>query len=353
MGIEKQSWGQAGDGLPVDLYTLTNINGLVTTIATYGGAVVTLQVPDRAGALADVVLGFDTLEPYLSRHPYFGVIVGRVANRIGGARFTLNGHEYHLTKTHGDNHLHGGLHGFDQKVWAAEASETPGGPALILRSRSADGEEGYPGALDTQVVYTLTNDNALKIEYDAVPDQDTIVNLTNHSYFNLAGAGSGDILGHELMIDADFYTPMGEGLITTGEILSVTGTPLDFRQPTPIGQRIADPHSQMVIAGGYDHNFVLRTQPGELRRSVEVYEPGSGRVMEVWTTEPGVQLYTTNMLDPNGIVGKGGQTYRRRSAFCLETQTFPNAVNYPHFPSPIVRAGEHYRTTTVYCFTTR
>ncbi|MCW5853763.1 MAG: galactose mutarotase [Anaerolineae bacterium] len=354
MSIIQQEWGQTADGRAVDLYTLVNRQGVTTSITNYGGAVVTLHVPDREGNLADVVLGYDTLTPYLARHPYFGVIVGRVTNRTGGAMFYLNGVAYHLSKNAGQNHAHGGLEGFDRKVWGAQAEETAEGPSLVLTYLSPDGEEGYPGALRVQVIYTLTHDNALRIDYHAAPDQTTIVSLTNHSYFNLAGEGAGSVMDHVLWLDADDYTPTDAAQITTGERRSVAGTPFDFRQPTRLGLRARDDDEQLRLAGGYDHNFILKTTPDHPTLVGSLYEPTSGRLMEVWTTAPGVQLYASNKLGAGEpVIGKGGRVYGDHAGVCLETQELPNAVNHPGFPSPVVRAGDVYRQTTLYRFTTR
>ncbi len=347
--MKKEPFGQTQDGLPVDLWTLTNKNGVTVSITNYGGIVTALSVPDRTGAFKDVVLGFDALDGYLKGHPYFGAIIGRYGNRIAKGRFTLNGVEYKLAPNNGENHLHGGVRGFDKAVWSAREAPGPDGPALELTYLSKDGEEGYPGNLSVKVVYTLTDNNELRIDYTATTDKDTIVNLTNHSYFNLAGQGEGDILGHEMTIFADKFTPVDAGLIPTGELRSVEGTPFDFRKPVAIGARINDRDQQLEYGGGYDHNFVLSSGGGALAPAARVYEPVSGRVMEVLTTEPGVQFYTGNFLDGT-ITGKGGKVYRRRYGFCLETQHFPDSPNKPEFPSVVLRPGEEYRTTTVYRF---
>ncbi len=354
MSISRAPWGEAAASTPVELYTLTNRHGVEARITNYGGIIVSLRVPDREGQLADVALGFDSLEPYLARHPYFGALVGRVANRLAGACFILDGVEYRVTKTHGENHLHGGINGFDRQVWAAHASDIANGPRLELAYHSPDGEEGYPGDLDVSVTYTLTDDNALVIDYRATPDADTLVNLTNHSYFNLAGAGQGDILGHVLTLYADAFTPTNDQQIPTGEVRSVAGTPFDFRQPTPIGQRIYADDEQLRLGSGYDHNWVLKGPTATPALAAEVVEPNSGRCLEVWTTEPGVQFYTGNKLSSNGnIVGKGGKVYGPHAGLCLETQVWPDAIHHPNFPSPIVRAGDTYRQTTVFKFGTR
>jgi len=347
--IAKAAFGRTVSGEPVDLYTLRNAHGLVIRIATYGGTVVSLETPDRGGTKADVVLGFDSLDGYLGNHPHFGGIIGRYGNRIARGRFSLGGEEYVLARNNGENHLHGGVKfPFDRVVW--KAKELPGG-ALELTYSSKDGEEGYPGNLSAKVTYTLTDADELKIDYEATTDKETVVNLTNHSYFNLGGPGSGDILGHELVIDAARYTPVREGLIPTGELAPVEGTPFDFRKATKIGARIGDAHPQLKLGGGYDHNYVLDGKGGTLRRAARVVEPRSGRVMEVLTTEPGVQFYTGNFLD-GSVKGKGGQSYGQRSGFCLETQHFPDSPNQPKFPSTVLRPGARYQTTTVYKFST-
>lgn len=338
--FKSEHWGEAGE--PVQLYTLTNAQGAEARITNYGGIVVSLTVPDRDGNLADVVLGFDTLDGYLGKHPHFGALIGRYGNRIGKARFALNGVEYTLAKNNGENHLHGGIRAFDMLVW--KAKEAPG-ESLELSRLSPDGEEGYPGNLSTTVTYSLTDNNELKIDYSASTDRDTIVNLTNHSYFNLAGQGEGDILAHQVTILADRFTPIDKGLIPTGELRHVEGTPFDFRTPQAIGARIDGPDEQLQFGGGYDHNWVLNRS----EVAAKVTEPNSGRVMEVLTTEPGLQLYTGNFL--NGTIqGKAGKVYPRRAAFCMETQHFPDSPNKPDFPSVVLKPGERYRTTTVYRF---
>ena len=345
--VTRKEFGRTADGAVVDLYTLTNKSGLIARIMTYGATLTELHVPDRSGKLADVVLGFDTFEPYGKGHPFFGSTTGRVANRIGGGKFTLDGREYKLAINNGPNTLHGGLKGFDKKIWRAREVKRADGAAVEFRYVSPDGEENFPGALDTKVTYTLTDDNALQIDYVAKTSKPTIVNLTNHSYFNLAG--SGDVLGHELLMNARWYTPLDENTVPTGEVRVVDGTPFDFRTPRRIGERI----DQLQATRGYDHNFVLDgRQEGELKPMASVHEPASGRVIEVWTTEPGVQLYTANFLD-GSMTGKGGIRYPKHGAFCLEAQHFPDAPNKPHFPSIILRPGETYRQTTVHRFSTR
>lgn len=345
MSIEKQDFGKTPDGESVDLYTLTNANGLKTQIMTYGGIVTTLHVPDRDGNLGDIVLGYDTLDEYIKDNPYFGALIGRCGNRIGKGKFTLNGVEYTLATNNDENHLHGGIKGFDKVVWDAEQMETDEGPALKLTYLSKDGEEGYPGNLNCTVIYTLTDNNELKVSYEAETDKDTVVNLTHHSYFNLAGHGSGDILGHELMLNADNYTPVDEGLIPTGEIRPVKDTPMDFTKPTAVGARIDQ------VKGGYDHNFVLNSCDGSLALAASVYEPKTGRVMEISTTEPGIQFYSGNFLD-GSVKGKGA-VYNKHNAFCLETQHFPDAPNKPDFPSIVLKPGEKYTHLTVHKFSVR
>lgn len=347
-GVTKQSFGTV-DGRSVDIYTLTNAHGLEAKITNYGGIVTSLRVPDRTGKLDDVVLGFDNLEAYLKSTPFFGALIGRYGNRIGKARFTLNGKEYKLAVNDGENTLHGGVKGFDKVVWNAKPLETKNGPALSLTYLSRDGEEGFPGSLSVNVTYTLANTNELKIDYSASTDKDTVVNLTHHSYFNLAGQGNGDILNHQLMINADRFTPVDASLIPTGELLSVKGTPFDFTRTTSIGARINQDDEQLKLGRGYDHNWVLNGRSGQLRQAAKVVESSSGRVMEVWTTEPGMQFYTGNFLDGT-LTGKDGKVYKRRYGFCLETQHFPDSPNKPNFPSTVLKAGERYKTTTSYKF---
>jgi len=339
--VNKQSFGNA------DLYTLTNKNGVECAITNFGGRVVSLKVPDRAGRMADVVLGFDKLDGYLQKNPYFGSLVGRYGNRIAKGKFTLDGREYTLARNNGENALHGGLKGFDSVYWEAHVE----GGKLVLHYTSKDGEEGYPGTLETTVTYSLDDDNALRIDYFAATDKPTVLNLTNHSYFNLAGQGEGDILSHRVKLNADRFTPVDAGLIPTGELRPVEGTPFDFRQPAEIGARVNDPDEQLKLGGGYDHNFVVNGQAGTLRPAAEVTEPKSGRVMEVLTTEPGVQFYIGNFLDGT-LTGKGGKVYQKRYGFCLETQHFPDSPNQPKFPSVVLRPGERFQSTTVYRFKT-
>jgi len=347
--VQIRPFGRMPDGTPVDLYVLTNANGMTAKIMTYGATLTELQVPDRNGKFADVVLGFDNLEGYQAGHPFFGSTVGRVANRIAKGRFTLDGKEYKLATNNGPNHLHGGMKGFDKVVWKAAVLGTEmGGLAVRFEYLSKDGEEGYPGNLKAELTYTLTDKNYLRLDYKATSDKATPVNLTNHSYFNLAGQGAGDILGQELMIAADRYTPTDSTLIPTGKIEPVKGTPLDFTMSTAIGKRIAEIKADPV---GYDHNFVLRGDGKKAELAARVVEPKSGRVMEVLTTEPGVQFYTGNFLDGKNK-GKGGAVYKKHAGFCLETQHFPDSVNHANFPSVILKPGETFKSTTIYSFST-
>jgi len=346
----KKSWGKTRDGQVVDLYVLTNRNGAEAAIATFGGVVVSLKVPDRNGKLGDVVLGYDSVDGYESDTAHFGGIIGRYGNRIAHAQFSLDGKTYTLAKNNGENSLHGGLKGFDKVVWTAKEIQAKDGQSLELSYLSKEGEEGFPGNLRVTVIYTLTDANALRIDYSATTDKKTVVNLTNHSYFNLAGAGSGDILGTVLTIEADKFTPVDAGMIPTGELRDVTGTAFDFRKPTAIGARIGQDDEQLKLGNGYDHNYVLRRAAGGHSETLaaRAVDSSSGRVMEVWTSEPGVQLYTANFLETTK--GKGGMTYGRRTAFCLETQHFPDSPNHPKFPSTVLSPGERYHTTTTYKF---
>jgi aldose 1-epimerase len=346
MDLFKEDFGSLPDGTPVELYTLFNSSGLRARIMTYGAIVVSLEVPDRSGDLADITLGYDSLAGYLEETPYFGAVVGRYGNRIAKGRFTIDGREYTLAANNGENHLHGGLKGFDKVVWTAEPLRGEGAVGVKMSYLSPDGEEGYPGNLFCVVTYWITEAGELKIDYEASTDQATPVNLTQHSYFNLAGQGRGDILGHELTLESDHYTPVDEGLIPTGEIRAVAGTPFDFTAPHTIGARIDQ------VPGGYDHNFVLRSGGGELAPAARVYEPTSGRVMEVLTVEPGIQFYTGNFLDGT-ITGKIGRVYHQHYGFCLETQHFPDSPNQPDFPSTILRPDETYQTQTIYRFSVR
>lgn len=353
MEIRREHWGVLKDGTDVWLYTLANDSGMRAQISTYGGTIVSLWVPDGDGEPGDVVLGFDTLAEYVDRSPYFGCLIGRYANRIANGRFTLDGVTYQLACNDGPNHLHGGECGFDKRVWSSCVRESaPGAPALDLSLTSPDGDQGYPGTLIVRVSYTLTDTNAFRIDYEAETDAPTILNLTNHSYFNLSAGRQPTVLEHELQLYADQYTPVDETLIPTGELASVVDTPLDFRSPMPIGARIEADHPQLRIAGGYDHNFVVNGEVGTLRLAARVVDPATGRVMTVRTTEPGVQLYSANFLPLEGLPGKRGLTYGPRSALCLETQHFPDSPNKPHFPSVVLRPGTKFRSTTIYAFST-
>jgi aldose 1-epimerase len=356
--ITRKPFGKTKDGEPVELFILKNAKGMQAAITNYGGIVVSLMAPDRDGNFADVVLGFDSLDGYLGGHPFFGTITGRYANRIAKGVFKLDGKAYTLARNNNENHLHGGERGFDKFVWKAEPFIGKDGAQSLRLSRvSPDGEEGYPGALTVTVTYAVTRDNALRIDYHATSDKPTPINLTNHSYFNLAGQGNGDILRHEIMINADRFTPVDEGLIPTGELRSVEGTPFDLRKPVAIGERIDADDVQLKRGRGYDHNFVLNKKGNggkgaELSLAARVYEPSTGRVMEVHTTEPGVQLYCGNFLD-GSVTGKGRKVYKHRYGFCLETQHFPDSPNQPGFPTTILRPGQEFKSTTIYRFSAR
>jgi aldose 1-epimerase len=348
-GITKSEYGTV-DGKPVTLYSLTNARGMVVKITDYGCIVTEIHVPDKAGKTADVALGFDNLKGYLGKSPFFGAVAGRVANRIAKGKFSLDGRDYALAVNNGPNALHGGLKGFDKKVWTFRAGEqVPGFPGVDFHYKSQDGEEGYPGNLDAYVSYRLGDDNDLRIDYFATTDKATPVNLTNHSYFNLAGQGHGTILDHVVTMAADEYTPVDDTLIPTGELKSVKGTPFDFTTPHAIGERIKQVGGNPV---GYDHNFVFRQPRGDANKpafGVRVKEPTSGRVMTMSTTEPGVQFYTGNFLDGT-VAGKGGVKYPQYGGFCLEAQHFPDSINHPTFPSVVLRPGQNYQQTTVYKF---
>jgi len=348
MPISQRSFGVTSEGREVILYTLSNDDGMRIEVMNYGGIIRAIEVPDRNGKQADITLGFDTLEPYLGRHPFFGALVGRFANRIGKARFSLDGNEIQLAQNNGENHLHGGIQGFDKKVWHSEVFQDEQACGIRLAYVSWDGEEDYPGTLSVQVVYTLQG-TELSIDYRAVTDKPTILNLTNHAYFNLAGGGN--ILDHHIQLHADFFTPIDETLIPTGEIRPVDDSPMDLRQPTTIGALIDAEDEQISHGGGFDHNFVVRGAPGSLRPAAWVIEKHSGRVMEVLTTQPGIQFYSGNML-PDALPGKADQVYQKRSGFCLETQNFPDSPNKPQFPSPVLRPGQHYSQKTLFRFGT-
>jgi aldose 1-epimerase len=357
--ITAAAFGSLPDGRAVKLYTLRNGRGMEARIMTYGGIVTYLSAPDAHGRFADVVLGYDSLAAYLKNSPYFGAIIGRYSNRTAKGRFSLDGAEYSLPINNPPNSLHGGAVGFDKVLWTvAGSSVTAAGPEVTLEYLSSDGDQGYPGNLHVTAVYTLTEDNGLRLDFTATTDRATVVNLTNHSYFNLRGAG--DVLGHVVQIQADRFTPVDATLIPTGELKSVEGTPFDFRTPTAIGARIEADDSQLRFGRGYDHNWVISpsdgaeggSKPGGLRLDATVYEPQSGRVLEVLSTQPGLQFYTGNFLDGT-LTGKGGRIYGRRAAFCMEPQHFPDSPNHPEFPSTVLRPGEVYRQSLEYRFRTR
>lgn len=346
--VTKASFGTA-DGQSVDLYTLRNVHGVEAKITNYGGILVSLKVPDRNGKFDDVVLGFNDLDTYLKGHPYFGALIGRYGNRIAKGRFTLNGVEYKLAVNNGENTLHGGLKGFDKVVWTAKEMKTKAGPAVVLTYLSKDGEEGYPGNLSVRVVYTLTNNDEIKIDYSATTDKDTVTNLTEHSYFNLAGEGSGDILSTLVTINGSRFLPTDAGSIPTGELRNVKGTPFDFLTAHAIGERINQDEEQLKLGNGYDHTWIVNGRAGTLRLAATAYEATSGRTMQVWTTEPGVQFYTGNFLDGT-LTGKAGKIYQRRFGFCFETQHYPDSPNHPAFPTTTLKQGATYKSTTVYRF---
>ncbi len=347
-GVEKKPFGSA-DGKEAQLYVLTNEHGMQAAITDFGASLVSLKVPDRNGKLGDIITGYDDAQGYASGNYFFGGTIGRYANRIGGAQFKLDGVTYQLAKNDGPNSLHGGRKGFHKVYWDAKDVSKQGLPAVRFTYISKDGEEGYPGNLSAKVTYTLTPKNELKIEYSATTDKETVVNLTNHAYFNLAGTG--DILGHKLVIHSSQITPVDKTLIPTGEMMPVKGTPFDFNTATAIGDRIKQDNEQLKRGGGYDHNWVLDNKTGKLALAVEVYEPTTGRVMELWTTQPGVQFYSGNFLD--GAKGKGGAVYAYRSAFCLEPQHFPDSPNKPEFPSATLKPSAEYRQSIVLKFSAR
>lgn len=351
--MKKEPFGKTEDGQPVDLYTLSNKNGVEAAITNFGGIIVSLKVPDRSGKLDDVVLGYDQVDGYLTNKAFFGAIVGRYANRIAHGKFSLGGAIFNIPKNDGDNALHGGMKGFNKRLWTAKDVSGSHGQALELTYLSKDGEEGFPGNLSAKVVYTLTDQNELRIDYSATTDKETVINLTNHSYFNLAGQGNGDILGHELTIRADHFTPVDATLIPTGELKPVKGTPFDFTKGTAIGARINQDDEQLKVGKGYDHNWGLNSKgKGSVSLAAEAYEPKSGRVLQVLTDQPGVQFYSGNFLD-GSITGKGSKVYNLRNGFCLETQHFPDSPNQPKFPSAVLKPGQQYKTTTVFKFSSR
>jgi aldose 1-epimerase len=348
MSVTKEPFGALPDGTPIDIFALTNQRGLEARVMTYGAILVSLRAPDRSGQLDDIVLGFDHLAGYLGGHPYFGAIIGRYGNRIAKGKFTLGGVTYALAQNNNGNSLHGGLKGFDKVAWKAEPVRTSGAVGVKLTYVSKDMEEGFPGNLSVSVTYTLTNENELRIAYEAKTDKTTPVNLTNHSYWNLAGQGKGDVLGHVLELEADQITAVDSAanLIPTGELKDVKGTPFDFTTPHAIGERIG------LVEGGYDHNFVLRSGGGQMALAARVFEPTSGRVLEISTDQPGIQLYTGNFLDGT-VKGKGGVAYQKHAGLCLETQHFPDSPNHPNFPSAILEPGKKYASVTIHKFLVR
>ena len=345
--ISKTPFGTTPTGEKVDIYTLRNVNGMEAKICNYGGIVVSLKTPDKNGNMGDVVLGYDTLAEYIKESPYFGCLVGRYGNRIAKGKFSLNGKEYTLATNNYPNALHGGLKGFDKVVWSAAPKETPAGPALELKYLSKDGEEGYPGNLSVTATYTLTADNGLRLDYSATTDKDTVLNLTQHSYFNLAGKG--DILSHEVMINSEKFTPVDSTLIPTGELRPVKGTPFDFNVPTAIGARINQDDEQLKFGKGYDHNFVINKPAGQLSLMAKVSEKTTGRVLEVLSTEPALQFYSGNFLDGT-LKGKGGWVYQFRNGFCMEPQHYPDSPNKPQFPSVVLKPGQTYQNTIIFRF---
>jgi aldose 1-epimerase len=350
--ISKAPFGTLPDGTAVDLFTMVNANGMEVRATNYGGIITALLVPDGDGKLGDITLGFGSFDEYIKNPPYFGALIGRYGNRIARGQFKLDGQTYKLPQNDGPNTLHGGVTGFDKVVWQAEPFETENSVGVIFTYTSKDGEEGFPGNLTTRVTYTLTDDNELSFDYHATTDKPTVVNLTQHAYFNLAGEGNGDVLGHEFTLFASEYTPVGKGLIPTGKIEPVADTPFDFRNKVVLGSRINADHPQIKLAGGFDHNFVIQRKEPGLTLAARVSEPTTRRVMEVHTTEPGVQFYTGNFLDEK-VMSKSGKPYVKHGGFCLETQHYPDSPNQPEFPSTVLRPGEQYTSRTVYKFSVR
>jgi len=352
LSVERTRYGKLPDGRQVDLYTLTNANGLRVKIMNYGATTVGVEVPDRDGKFADITLGYDTLAGWLTNTSYFGATAGRYANRIAKGKFTLDGKTYSLAINDGPNHLHGGIKGFNQVLWDGQPVGGKDYVGVKFTYVSKDGEEGYPGNLTVTAVYSLTNANEFKAEYSATTDKPTVVNLVHHTYWNLRGSAAGDILSHELMLDADRFTPVDAGLIPTGELRAVKGTPFDFTTPTAVGARIAAENEQLKFGNGYDHNFVLRGEKGKFRLAARVSCPKSGRVMEILSGQPAIQFYSGNFLDGT-VKGKLGVVYKKNYGMCLETQTYPDSPNKPDFPSPVLRPGETHRHTMVHRFSTR
>lgn len=347
--IKSEPFGKAPDGTPVELFTLINLNGVTAQITNYGGIITTLNVPDKDGNFDDVVLGFYTLEEYIKKSPHFGCLVGRFGNRIAGGKFTLDGVEYQMAINNGPNHLHGGLVGFDKKVWTPEMITEENGSALKLTYLSPDGEENYPGNLNVEAVYRLNDDNELILTFSATTDKKTVLNLTHHSYFNLKGHGNGDILDHEIQFNSTEYVAIDSTSIPLGPLMNVSNTPFDFLQPKSIGQDIEADDEQIRNGGGYDHSFVVDGYNEKLKLACTVWDHTSGRMMEVWTTEPAVQFYTGNFLD-GSIKGKDGKVYKQRYGFCLEAQHYPDSPNHPEYPTTVLGPGEVYDQTTIYKF---
>lgn len=352
MSISKMVYGETKDGEKVYCYTLENSKGMKAEIINFGAILTSLLVPDSEGKFDDIVLGYDTLEGYFENPAFLGSTIGRYANRIKNAAFELGGVEYALTKSEGENQLHGGITGFHKVLWEVAAVNDKESPSIELTYLSKDGEEGYPGNLKVRVIYTVTENNELKIDYDAVSDKDTVINLTNHSYFNLAGHASGSVLDHKVMINADRFTVIDSNSIPTGELRYVKGTPMDFTKPAKLSEGIHEDYEQLIVAKGYDHNWCLNANGNLLEKSAEVTEENTGRIMEVYTTMPGVQLYSGNYLD-GSIIGKDKTVYNKRNALCLETQFYPNSMNMTSFPSPVFGAGQQYKHTTIYKFLTK
>ena len=350
--LDHAPYGTTQGGQPVDIFTMTNDHGLRVRFLSLGGVITEIDVPDRTGRPDNIVLGLKTLREYETLPGHYGSITGRYANRISGAQFTLGGQTYHLIPNNGPNTIHGGPDALDRRVWIVSPTQVPDGLAVTLSYVSQDGDQNFPGTLTTDVTYTLTNDDALRIDYAASTDKDTVINFTNHSYFNLAGNGSGSVVDQLLLVNADRYTPTGPDLIPTGEIAPVEGTPLDFRQMMPIGSRLHSAFQQMVNARGYDHNFVLNQRPGDsITFGARAYDPRTGRIIDCFTTEPGVQIYTSNGLN-GSVVGSSGTTYRQTEAFTLETQHFPDSPNKPNFPTTELKPGQNFRSTTIFRFST-
>ncbi len=351
LSITKKIFGKMPDGTQVDIYTLKNSNNMSVDILNYGGTIVSILMPDKNGKIADIALGFDDIKRYMENDAFMGALIGRHGNRIEAAEFELNGKVYELVKNDGNNHLHGGKVGFHNVIWNVEIQEENGAEKLVLTHTSPDGEENYPGNLNVKVEYSLSEDNELKLDYNAVSDKDTVVNLTNHAYFNLSGHASGDVLKHQIYINADKFTPVNDECIPTGEIKDVKGTVMDFTKMSSFAEGIASGDEQIVYGLGYDHNWALNTNGNINEVACELYEPQSGRAMQVFTTKPGIQFYSGNHLNENvELIGKNNTVYNKRTGLCLETQFFPNAMKHKNFPSPILKGNETYHYVTIYKF---